>query len=145
MSIKTALPLVAGAAALLAMMLTATSPAQAAPHRKVYVGCAARSGDPTPRIAPSSCDTWFSSLSRAETFGSLTNLRWKSWGGRVATATGTKIYGAPGTRTPVTVKLWKPRNVFSMVAYSRLTVHDLKYGTTGTIEMPWGYGLWPLL
>src|SRR3954451_21747089 len=103
---------------------TLTSTANAARPTKTYVGCVGRDRSPHPRVAPTRCNTMFSGLSHADTFGTLVNLRWKNWGRSVATATGTEIYFGYD-RTPVTARLSRVRTLFGdrgTRAYTRLTV-----------------------
>jgi hypothetical protein len=112
-----------------------------AAHAKTYIGCATGAHDVKPRVAPGTCNTWYPWLSHAESAGMLTKIRWRHWGSRRATATAIMLYRTSRIRTEL-VAYW-PRSVYGMRAYSKLRTKS-KYGG-GTMNLPWGYDLWPLL
>ncbi len=112
-----------------------------AAHAKTYIGCATDAHDVKPRAAPKTCNTWYPWLSHAESAGRLTQLRWRHWGSRRATATAIVLYRTSRVRTKVVA--YRPRSVYGMRAYSKLHTKT-KYGG-GTMNLPWGYDLWPLL
>lgn len=113
-------------------------PAQA---QTTYIGCATGAETVKPYVAPSSCNTWYPGLSHNQTDGTLTHMRWRNWGSPRATATAIMVYDAG--RTPTSVTVSRPRSIYGMRAYTRLTTKT-QYGS-GTMGLPWGYGLWPLL
>lgn len=89
--------------ALIALTIPAT--ANAAPVRTV-VNCAKydTSDGLWPYVRPTRCNTVFDGLTHAETVGILHKMRWRSWGGSVAVATGQARYKAYD-RTPATIRL----------------------------------------
>jgi hypothetical protein len=132
-----------GVAGLMALGVAGTAQASSSSDA-TYVGCAEASPDwiAAPKVRPTTCDTWYPWLSHAESAGKLHKLRWTSWGGVTATATGQMRFKTYD-RTPVRITLSRPRSVFSMRAYTRMRVTT--GGHSSTMELPWGYDLWPEL
>ena len=131
-------------AAVAALALAGTASAQT-----TYIGCATGAGStPTPRVAPSTCSTWYRWVDHAHSHN-FQQLRWRQWGSSRATATGVDVYTGMGTtvRTPVTITVSRPRGFetynggVEMPAYTRMTAR-YRNGST-TVSLAWGFDLWP--
>jgi hypothetical protein len=113
-----------------------------------YIGCSAGE-DPKPRVAPKSCSTWYPWVDHAHSHN-FQRLRWHSWGGAQATATGVDVYVGMGNvvRTPVRLTVSRPRGFetyaggVDMPAYTRMSVR-YRDGFVAKVRLAWGFDLWP--
>lgn len=114
------------------------------------IGCAGTGENIRASVAPRTCSTWYSWVDHAHSHN-FEHLRWRSWGGYQASATGVDVYTGMGTvvRSPVHLTVSRPRG-FNTVgghvdnpAYSRMTVR-YRDGQRATVSLAWGWDLYPL-
>ena len=127
-----------------AFVVPATANAQT-----TYIGCAGTGSTVKPRVAPSTCSTWYPWVDHAHSHN-FRRLHWHRWGASQATASGTDVYRGMGVvvRSPVRVTVSRPRGFdawgggVNLPAYSRMTVR-YRDGSSQTVSLAWGFDLWP--